>query len=226
MPPDLLGSPLSQGDLTILQQLHCRIRSLEVRVKNYERLLKAKDVMIRNVQEEIVQRYRKQKDDVSMLFNAARTFDARLEDLEAIVPPKTPAFVSMEDLNVIAQAELVQDENQSPVPHSLSQNLLNNPTANLAHRPLSLPILSSLFFCFLCLPWPATIAVNSNFSQSFLLCAGTRSGHFLFLPKHITCQWPVIGPKLSTVVSLATLQEKLPQIPTYRCWKCMRKICT
>ncbi len=50
----------------------------------------------------MVRRYQKQKDDVSMLFNAARTFDARLEDLETVVPPKTPAFVSMEDLDVIA----------------------------------------------------------------------------------------------------------------------------
>ncbi len=102
-----------------------------------------------------------------MLFNVVRTFDARLEDLETVVLPKTPAFVSMEDLDVIAQAEAVQDENQLPVPHSY------NLTSSLAHRPLSLPILSSLFFCFLCLPWPATTTWNSNFSQNFLLCAGS-----------------------------------------------------
>ncbi len=47
--PDLLGSPLSQGDLMILQQLHHHICSLEVCVKNYECLLKAKGIMIRNV---------------------------------------------------------------------------------------------------------------------------------------------------------------------------------
>ncbi len=166
------------------------------------------------------------RNDVSILFNATRTFDARLEDLEAVVPPKTPAFVSMEDLNIIARAESVQDEDQPPVPRFSSQNLLNNPTANLAHRLLSLPVLSSLFFCFLCLSWPATVATNSNFSQNFFLCAGSRSGHFIFLPKNITCQSPVIGPKLSMVVSLATLQEKPLQIPAYHCWKCTRKICT
>ncbi len=31
--------------------------------------------------------------------------------------------------------------------------------------------------------------------------------------------------KLSTVVSLATLQEKSPPIFVYHCWKCMRKTC-
>ncbi len=60
---------------------------------------------------------------------------------------------------------------------------------------------------------------NSSSTQNFLFCAGSRSGHFVFLPKHITCRWPVIGPKLSTVVSLAILQEKPPQIPAYRCWE-------
>ncbi len=140
-----------------------------------------------------------------MLFNAAQTFDARLEDLEAVVPLKTTTYVSMEDLNATIQLNSVQAENQLPVLHSSSQNSLNNPTANLAHRLLSLPILSSLFFCFLCLLWSATVATNSNFSQNFLLCAGSRSRHFIFLPKSITCQWPVIGPMLSTVVSLAIL---------------------
>ncbi len=47
--PDLYTSPFTQGDLTILQQLHCRLRSLEDHVKNFERLFKAKDIMIRNV---------------------------------------------------------------------------------------------------------------------------------------------------------------------------------
>ncbi len=123
----------------------------------------------------------KQKDDVSMLFNATRMFDARLEDLEAVVPPKAPAFVSMEDLNATVKRLNshscnmlpIQDENQLPVLCSSSQNSQNNLTANLAHHPLSLPVLSSLFFCFLCLLWPATVATNSNFSQNFLLCAGS-----------------------------------------------------
>ncbi len=82
-----------------------------------------------------MQKYQKQKEDVSTLSNVTRTFDARLEDLETVVPPKTTAFISMEDLDVIARAESVQDENQLPVPRSSSQNPLYNSTANLTHRP-------------------------------------------------------------------------------------------
>ncbi len=119
--------------MTILQQLHRRLRSLEVRAKNFERLFKAKDIMIRNVREEMVQKYWKQKEDLSTLFNTIRTIDARLEDLETVVLPRTPAFVSMEDLDIIARAESVQDENQPPVHCFSSQNLLYNPTTSLAH---------------------------------------------------------------------------------------------
>ncbi len=42
---DPYNSPLSQGDLTILQQLHRRLHSLEVHAKNFKRLFKAKDIM-------------------------------------------------------------------------------------------------------------------------------------------------------------------------------------
>ncbi len=121
------NSSFSQSDLTILQQLHRRLRSLEVRVKNFECLFKAKDVMIRNVREEMVQKYQKQKEDLSTLFNIVQTTDARLQDLEIVVPPKTPAFVSMEDFDVIACVESVQDENQPPVYSTSSQDPLYNP---------------------------------------------------------------------------------------------------
>ncbi len=50
---DLHNSPLSQSDLTVLQQLHRRLRSLEVHAKNFECLFKAKDIMIRNVREKM-----------------------------------------------------------------------------------------------------------------------------------------------------------------------------
>ncbi len=131
--PDPFLSSISQGDLMILQQLHRRLRSLEVRVKNFEHLFKAKDVMIRNVQEEMVQKYRKQKEDLSTLFGAVQMTDAHLQDLETVVPPKTPAFVSMEDLDIIAQAESIQDENQPPLPRSSSQAPFYNPTLSLTH---------------------------------------------------------------------------------------------
>ncbi len=108
---------------------------------------------------------------MSVLSNAAQTFNARLEDLEAVVPPKRPAFVSMEDLNATV-------ESLNSVPNetlcSSSQNSQNIPTVNLVYCPLSLPAFSSLFFCFLCLSWPVTVDMNSNFSQNFP-CAESRS---------------------------------------------------
>ncbi len=147
--------------------------------------------------------------------NAIWTFDVWLKSLETAVPFKTSAFVSIEDLNAtVNRLDSIQDETQLLVPRFSSQNLLNHSTAKLAPRLLSLPILFSLCFCFL---WRATIAPNSNISQKFLFCARLRSGHYIFPPKNT--KRPVTGPKLSTVVSLATLQEKSPPILAYHYWK-------
>ncbi len=70
--------------MTILHQLHHRIRSLEGEQQRLERALDSKDIMIRNLWDEMKQKNKKQADEVSMLFVAAQTFDAHLEDLETL----------------------------------------------------------------------------------------------------------------------------------------------
>ncbi len=66
---DQSDHPLSQGNLMTLLQLHCR-------VKNFERVLKATNIMIREIQEETERELWKQKNEMSVLFNIAQTFDA------------------------------------------------------------------------------------------------------------------------------------------------------
>ncbi len=83
----------------VLCQLHHRIRALEGEQKRLERALDSKDIMIRNLWDEMKLKDKRRADNVSTLFVVADTFDTCLEDLETVVPPKTPELVSITDLD-------------------------------------------------------------------------------------------------------------------------------
>ncbi len=111
---DLSDSPLSQGDLMIFQQFHRRIHSLEIYIKNFECLFKAKDIMIRNVRKELVLKLWKLKDEVFEFFNAVWMLDVSLGNLETAASSKTTTFAPMEDLNttVVVVVVVVSPQNQ------------------------------------------------------------------------------------------------------------------
>ncbi len=56
---------LSEGNLTVLYQLHHRVRSLEGEQGRLECTLDSKDVMIQNLRDEMKQKDKKRADDVS-----------------------------------------------------------------------------------------------------------------------------------------------------------------
>ncbi len=89
--------------------------------------------------------------------------DTRLQGLEAVIPPKGPVFLSMEDLDVA-----IEDQNEISMPafHSISQKSRSSSSAQTVPHPQSLPLLSGLFFCLLFLSWPLPVGANANFSQN------------------------------------------------------------
>ncbi len=145
-----------QNDLIILQQLHHQILSLESEQKDLKASLEAKETMLRNFRVEIDHNNKKQTDEVSMLFIAAQTFDAHLEEIEITVPPKTPELsieemnvtnATVDSLNAFSYDVLpIPDENLSPINCSLSEHSLNNRLLSLHIIPYLYP--SCLAFSF------------------------------------------------------------------------------
>ncbi len=90
-----------------------------------------------------------------MLFDATR-----LEDLETVVPPKLES-PSMEDLDVaVEDLKSVQNEISLSTLRLSSQNLHATFAMDSMFRPRSLPALSSLLFCFLCLSSPRLLSLR------------------------------------------------------------------
>ncbi len=67
--PDLSDHPLSQGNLMTLLQLHSR-------VKNFERVPKAMNILICDIREGTERELRRQRNEISVLFNATHMSDA------------------------------------------------------------------------------------------------------------------------------------------------------